>query len=271
MKLQYIAAACLTGVMLFSAGCGGAPASESASSGKPLLRAATHANWNPFEFLDKGTVTGFDVDLIRAMADKAGYTVEITDTGWEAIFEQIRQGQTDLAISGITITPARKESYAFSAPYFMSRQAILTADPSITSAKDLRSGKTIAVQNGSTGQEVMEKLLGPNAPALKKTPMSIQMLLGSQADAIVGDATSVRSIAQQYPDRHFSIIYDDAAFAPEWFGILYPKNGDPAVREKMDRALQELIADGTYQKLYEKWFHTAPDDVMMKKLKQGVQ
>lgn len=244
------------------AGCGDTAPARSAD-GKPVLHAATHANWNPFEYLDKGQIVGFDIDLIKAMGEKAGYTVEITDTGWEAIFEQIRQGQSDLAISGITITPERQNGYAFSRPYFISRQAILTADDSVKSAADLTHGKTIAVQNGSTGQEAMEKLLGKNAPSLKKTPMSIQMLVGGQADAIVGDATSAAAISKQYADHHFRIIYDDTAFTPERFGILYPKSGDPAIREKLDAALSALIADGTYAKIYQKWFHQAPDAAAM--------
>lgn len=248
----------------WSAGCGSEPAKGNGDA--PVLHAATHANWNPFEYLDKGEITGFDIDLIRAMAEKAGYQLEITDTGWEAIFEQIRQGQTDLAISGITVTPDREKGYAFSRPYFVSRQAILTADPSVTSAQDLTDGKIIAVQNGSTGQEAMEKLLGKNAPALKKTPMSIQMLVGGQADAIVGDATSVASIARQYPDQHFRIVYDDKAFTPEVFGIMYPKNGDPSIREKLDKALAALIEDGTYAKIYSKWFHEEPDASVLQKL-----
>lgn len=271
MKYKTILLAGLVGLSVLSAGCGGAPEKDTASSGAPVLHAVTHANWNPFEFLDKGQITGFDIDLLRAMAEKAGYQADIADTGWEAIFEQIRQGQADLAISGITITKERKESYAFSMPYFMSRQAILTADPSIQSAQDLLSGKTIAVQNGSTGQEVMEKLLGKNAAALKKTPMSIQMLVGNQVDAIVGDATSCEAIARQYADHHFRIIYDDAAFTPELFGILYPAKGDPAIREKMDKALKDLIADGTYQKIYEKWFHAAPPQGFMDTLQKGAE
>lgn len=267
MNWKHILCVCALAAIGFGlAGCGDEAPAKSAD-GKPILHAATHANWNPFEYLDKGQIVGFDIDLIKAMGEKAGYEVEVTDTGWEAIFEQIRQGQTDLAISGITITPERKDSYAFSHPYFVSRQAILTADESVQSAEDLKSGKTIAVQNGSTGQEAMEKLLGKNAPALKKTPMSIQMLVGGQADAIVGDATSVDAISKQYADHHFRIVYDDNAFTPELFGIIYPKNGDPTIREKMDTALSALIDDGTYAKIYQKWFHEDPDAAVMAKLK----
>ena len=95
--------------------------------------------------------------------------------------------------------------------------------------------EAIAVQNGSTGQEALEKLLGKNAPVIKKTPMSIQMLIGGQADAIVGDETSLKSIQAQYPDQHLVIVYDDQAFKPEYFGILYAKD-NTALKEKLDKA-----------------------------------
>lgn len=127
-------------------------------------------------------------------------------------------------------------------------------------------GKEIAVQNGSTGQEALEKLLGKNHPSIKKTPMSIQMLIGGQVDALVGDETSVKSIQAQYPEAHLSIVYDDEAFTPEFFGILYPKDTGAELKSKIDKALKDMIADGTYGKIYEKWFKTKVDEETLGKL-----
>ncbi|WP_296961525.1 transporter substrate-binding domain-containing protein [uncultured Dialister sp.] len=270
MKRWMAAAAVLLAAgCLLAGGCGkDEPAAASASEGH--VRIVTHANWNPFEYLKDGKITGFDIDLVTEAAKRAGLTPDITDAGWEAIFEQIRTGQADAAISGITITDDRKATYLFSKPYFVSRQAILIReDESISSAKDLMDGKTVAVQNGSTGQEALEKLMGKNNPAIRKTPMSIQMLIGGQVDALVGDETSVKSIQAQYPDQHLKIVYDDEAFTPEYFGILYPKDKGQALSRKMDKALSDMVSDGTYGKLYEKWFHTKPDEKMLASLKQG--
>ena len=270
MKRWMAAAAVLLAAgCLLAGGCGkDEPAAASASEGH--VRIVTHANWNPFEYLKDGKITGFDIDLVTEAAKRAGLTPDITDAGWEAIFEQIRTGQADAAISGITITDDRKATYLFSKPYFVSRQAILIReDESISRAKDLMDGKTVAVQNGSTGQEALEKLMGKNNPAIRKTPMSIQMLIGGQVDALVGDETSVKSIQAQYPDQHLKIVYDDEAFTPEYFGILYPKDKGQALSQKMDKALSDMVSDGTYGKLYEKWFHTKPDEKMLASLKQG--
>lgn len=261
----------LVGAVLVAAGClllSGCGKEEPKSAGTSI-HVVTHANWNPFEYMQNGEIVGFDIDLTREAAKRAGLTMDLTDAGWEALFEQIRSHQADMAVSGITITPERQASYLFSKPYFMSRQAILVKEGSdIHSAKDLLEGKEVAVQNGSTGQEALEKLMGKNHPAIKKTPMSIQMLIGGQVDALVGDETSVKAIMAQYPEQHLSIVYDDEAFTPEFFGMLYPKDQGVDLQKKMDIALDAMIQDGTYGKIYEKWFKTAPSEEVLERLKK---
>lgn len=269
MKLWIAAAAALLAAGCLLAGGCGKEAPEAGASSEGHVHIVTHANWNPFEYLKDGKITGFDIDLIEEASKRAGLTPDITDAGWEAIFEQIRTGQADAAVSGITITDDRKKTYLFSKPYFVSRQAILVReDIDISCAKDLMDGKTVAVQNGSTGQEALEKLMGKNNPAIRKTPMSIQMLIGGQVDALVGDETSVKAIKAQYPDQHLKILYDDAAFTPEYFGILYPKDKGQALQQKLDKALSDMVSDGTYSRIYEKWFHSSPDEKMLASLKQ---
>lgn len=93
-------------------GCG-KEAPEAGSSSEGHVHIVTHANWNPFEYLKDGKITGFDIDLIEEASKRAGLTPDITDAGWEAIFEQIRTGQADAAVSGITITDDRKKTYLF--------------------------------------------------------------------------------------------------------------------------------------------------------------
>ncbi|MGN0953611.1 basic amino acid ABC transporter substrate-binding protein [Dialister sp.] len=259
-------AALLAAGCLLLTGCG-KEEPKAASLADGHIHVVTHANWNPFEYLKDGQITGFDIDLIQEASKRAGLTPDISDAGWEAIFEQIRTGQADAAISGVTITDDRKATYLFSKPYFVSRQAILIReDETISSARDLMDGKTIAVQNGSTGQEALEKLMGKNNPAIRKTPMSVQMLIGGQVDALVGDETSVKAIQAQYPDQHLKIVYDDTAFTPEYFGILYPKDRGEELQKKLDKALSSMISDGTYAKLYQKWFHTEVDKTMLESL-----
>ncbi len=266
-SIKKLLGALLIGVCLFSfTGCSH---SEQSTNEKHSLNVLTYAGWNPFEYVDKGQVTGFDVDLIQALSERAGYKITLSDISWEALFEKIRQGQSDLAISGITITPEREKSYDFSVPYFISSQAIITKDPSILSAQDLISGKIVGVQNGSIATADMEKLLGKESPNLKKFPaaMKTQMLLSGQIDAFVGDITALQMMKKTYPEENFRIIYDNEFFSKEYFGILYPKNGDPKIRGAIDKALREMIEDGSYAEIYQKWFGEKPSEELLNQLK----
>ena len=84
--------------------------------------------------------------------------------------------------------------------------------------------RAVAVQNGSTGQVCIEKIMGKNNPHIKKTALSLQMILNNQVDALVCDDTQAKQLIQQYPNQDLKIIYDDNAFPVEYFCIMYPKN-----------------------------------------------
>lgn len=259
----------LISVTAFAAGCGGGQSSDSAassSSGKELA-AITHANWKPFEFIDKGQVVGFDIDLMNAVAEEAGYKANISDVGWESIFQQIKSKSADVAISGITATDERRQSYEFSLPYFVSKTALLVPqDSDITSVANIKDkDKVVSVQNGSTAQIALEKVLGVNSPNIKKTTLSDQMLLNGQVDAMAGDDTSINEIIQQHPDKKLKVVYDDAVFTPEYFSMMYPKDGDAKVKADLDAALKKVIDSGKYAEIYKKWFKHDPNMDDLKK------
>lgn len=237
-------------------GCGSTEA-----SGQKKITAVTNAVWNPFEYLDKGQVVGFDIDLFNAVAKEAGYESEIQNVGWEAVFQLVKDKSADAAISGITITDERKQTYGFSIPYFVSKEVLLVpANSSITSVADLK-GKTVAVQNASTAQKQIEKVLGVNNESIKKTTKSMrdQMLLTGQVEAIAGDEVALTELMKEHGEQQFKIVYDDKAFVPEYFGIMYAQNGDKDMQDKLNQALKKVVASGQYAEIYKKWFHKDPD------------
>ncbi|AJA47286.1 histidine-binding protein [Clostridium pasteurianum DSM 525 = ATCC 6013] len=246
-------------IILLLSSCGKSSASESNTSEKKKLTILTYANWNPFEYLDKGQLVGFDIDLIKALADEAGYKYDIKNSGWDAMFNQIKGNKADLGISGVTITDARKQTYDFSVPYFISRQSIVVKNTStVKSGADLKD-KTIAVQNGSTGQEAVEKLIGKDNPNIKKlkSGLSYMELMHGDADAVVGDDTSNKEFLKNNSNQDLKIIQDKDSFAPEYFGIIYPKGSK--IKADFDKALDKLYSNGTYTKIYQKWFKVDPD------------
>jgi len=152
--------------MLALAGCGTSQSEGTSGGGKEMktLKVATDAAYAPFESLENGKIVGFDVDLVNAAAKEAGYKANVVNVGWDPLFVEIKEKKSDLAVSAITITDDRKQTYDFSVPYYLSTNEILVPENStISSGADLK-GKTVAVQNATTGQEVAESILGKNSP-----------------------------------------------------------------------------------------------------------
>jgi polar amino acid transport system substrate-binding protein len=145
------------------AACGKSTETSSSSGNggeaKKKIIVGTDAAFAPFEYMEKGKIVGFDVDLLDAVMKEAGLDYELKNVGWDPLFASLQSKEIDMGISGITITDERKQSYDFSAPYFEATQVILVKQGSpVKNALDLK-GKTIGVQNATTGQEAAEKLL----------------------------------------------------------------------------------------------------------------
>lgn len=227
---------------------------------KKTLKVVTDANYAPFEYMDKGEIVGFDVDFIKAVAKEAGVEVKIENIGWDPLFVEIKGKSADVGMSAITINDDRKQTYDFSSPYFLSTNKILVKEGSpIKTAADLK-GKKIAVQNGTTGQEAVEDLLGANNESIKKfknTILAIMELNSGGADAVVADNTVVEEYAKNNPKEKLIVIEDATSFKSEYYGLMFPKGS--VVKADFDKAIKTVFENGTYAKIYEEWFGTAPD------------
>ncbi|GGH78327.1 polar amino acid transport system substrate-binding protein [Pullulanibacillus pueri] len=235
-------------------------ADNGGKASKKTLRVVTNAAYAPFESMDKGKIVGFDVDLIKAVAKEAGYNVKIENLGWDPMFAEIQGKNADLSVSAITINDDRKQTFDFSNPYFLSTNEILIPkDSNIASADDLK-GKIVAVQNGTTGQDAVSAILGKNNKNLKKfedNNLAIMELNKGGADAVVADNTVVEEYAKNNPDKNLKYIEDNKNFAPEYYGIMFPKGSK--LKAEFNKALNTLLDNGTYAKIYKDYFGTEPD------------
>ncbi|HYK71537.1 MAG TPA: basic amino acid ABC transporter substrate-binding protein [Pseudoneobacillus sp.] len=256
----------LTAFTLILSACGTSKVSTdegkngSGDDNKKTLRVVTDAAYAPFEYMDKDKIVGFDADFIKAVVKEAGYKMELVHVGWDPIFVEIEGKLADVAISSITINDERKQSYDFSLPYFLSTNKILVPKGSdIKSAEDLK-GKTVAVQNGTTGQEVVEELLGKNNKDIKKfenNNLAILELTSGGADAVVADNGVVESYAANNPDQKLEVLTDSGTFSAEFYGLMFPKGS--ALKADFDKAIKKVFEDGTYTDIYKKWFGQEPD------------
>jgi polar amino acid transport system substrate-binding protein len=227
-------------------------ATGSADASARVYSVGTDAAYAPFESQnEKGEIVGFDVDVVRAVAAKAGIEVKFVNTPWEGIFNALKQGDRDLLASSITITDERKLSMDFSEPYFDAHQLIaVKADSKVARFDDLKSLK-IGVQTGTTGDETVSKLQGKNSADIKRfesTPLALKELEAGGIDAVVADNGVVVNYVKNNAGSKFKTV-DDSSFVPEHYGIAVRK-GDADLLGKLNRGLAAIRADGTYDRIY---------------------
>jgi len=258
------AAALLAGLALL--GCSKQDPAPTTSASQPAAAAArvyvvgTDAAYAPFESQnEKGEIVGFDIDIVRAVAKKAGIEVKFVNTPWEGIFNALAQGDRDLLVSSITITDARRQTMDFSAPYFDAQQLIaVKANSKVARFDDLKTLK-VGVQTGTTGEEAISKLQGKNSPNIKRfesTPLALKELEAGGVDAVVADNGVVIHYVANNTGTQFKTV-NDPAFVPEQYGIAV-KKGNADLLAKLNKGLADIRADGSYNTIYTKHFGAAP-------------
>jgi polar amino acid transport system substrate-binding protein len=236
-----------------------APASAAAAPAKVYV-VGTDAAYAPFESQnEKGEIVGFDIDVVKAAAAKAGIEVKFVNTPWEGIFNALGQGDRDMVVSAVTITEERKQTMDFSAPYFDAVQLIaVKADSKIAKFDDLKKLK-VGVQTGTTGDEAVTKLLGKTSTSIKRfesTPLALKELESGGVDAVVADNGVVINYVANNAGSKFKTVADKS-FAPEQYGVAI-KKGNTELLAKVNEGLAGIRADGTYDKIFAQYFGAPP-------------
>ena len=218
------------------------------------LVVGSSATYRPFAYESPTKeIVGYDVDIIKAVAQKAGLKIKIVNTPWTGIFAALNNGDVDLVISGVTINDKRKQSYDFTAPYFEARQLIAVPQSSnVKSLQDL-AGKKVGVVTGSTGDDISSRAFGKTNPDIRRfesTPVVISELANSGLDAAIGDNGVIAFRVQEHKTLK---TVSDPSFPKEYFGIVV-KQGNKALQDKLNAGLAAIKADGSYATIYKKWF-----------------
>ena len=241
---------------------GSAPAASAPAAPAParVYVVGTDAAYAPFESQnEKGDIIGFDIDVVKAIAAKAGIEVKFVNTPWEGIFNALNQGDRDLLVSAVTITAERKQTMDFSSPYFDAQQLIAVKnDAKVTKFDDLKKLK-VGVQTGTTGDEAVTKLQGKTSANIKRfesTPLALKELEAGGVDAVVADNGVVTHYVKNNTDSKFKTIAD-TSFTPEQYGLPV-KKGNTELLAKLNKGLADIKADGSYDKIYTQYFGAAP-------------
>lgn len=219
----------------------------------------THLPYEPFQFEKGGKIVGFDVDIIDLVAKKLGVTQSIVDTPFEGIQsgEDLNARKCDIAAAAMTITPERQEKIAFSAPYFDANQALLVEkDSGISSLEDL-TGKTLGVQSGTTGKMYAEKN-APKGVELKDyedLALELSSVKSGQIPAAVNDIPVLLDYVKKNPDLEVAAQFETG----EQYGFGMKKGTSTELEKAVNEVIKAAKADGTYDKIYEKWFGAKPE------------
>jgi ABC-type amino acid transport substrate-binding protein len=253
LALAAIAAAGCGGGSDTTGTSGGGGSAEEAGGGEPLS-VGSDIPYPPFEQGKAGNYTGFDIELMEAIGEKIGRTPEFQDTSFETIFRDVAQGKFDAVISAATITDEREKAVDFSNPYYLSEQAVLVKEGSdIKSLEDLE-GKTVGVQQGTTGLELAkEELGGAEVRPFPEGPDAVNALKAGTVEGVVIDAP----VAQNAVEKSGGVEIAEKVPTEETYGIAVAQ-GETELLDEINKGLKEVEDDGTYKKIYEKWFKLEP-------------
>lgn len=217
---------------------------------QPVLKVGTDAAYAPFEYIDKnGKYAGFDMELIQMVADELKMKLELQNIGWDGIIPGLMNGNYDCLISAMTITAERQKQIDFTIPYFTIKQAIVVKvnNTTVKGPSDL-IGKTIAVQNGTTGDLYASKINKVKMKRFDNNPLALQELSNNNADAAVMDDLVAYDSIKTISGLKVIEIKDAE---PENYGIGV-KKGNPLLA-KINNAITALKKNGKLDKLIAKY------------------
>jgi polar amino acid transport system substrate-binding protein len=245
-----------------AAGCGGGGSSTTTGGGGGELGLLTDGTltvgsdipYPPYEQGNPPDYTGFDIDVIDAIAKKLDLTPKIVDTAFPTIFADEQAGKFDLVASASTITKAREKKVTFSDPYFDADQSLMVQKGGdIATTDDITSDSTVGVQEGTTGQDYAETKTDATVQAYPEIGNAFNALQAGQVDAVINDFAVSAFALRKYPqlDVVQSIPTGEA------YGFAMQKQ-NTALQDAVNGALKDIVADGTYQTIFQKWFEKPP-------------
>lgn len=235
--------------LLGVAGCSSGSGASDLDDG--VLVVGTEGTYSPFSYQgDDGQLTGYDVDVVRAVGERLGVRVDFVQTPFDSIFAGLQSGRFDLIANQVTINDERRERYDLSRPYTVSEGEILarTGDTSITSLADL-AGRTTAQSSTSNWAEVAADA-GARVEAVEGFVQAVQLVKDGRVDATVNDSLAVAEYFAQTGDTGVTVAAQTGDTSLQAFAA----RKDSGLMDRVNEALQGLYDDGTLTRISEQYF-----------------
>ena len=256
----------LAAIVLVLAGCstgtdtaeasGGASAADATPSDLVeggTLTVGTEGTYRPFTFHENGSgdLTGYDVEVVTAVAEELGVEVRFEETQWDAIFAGLEAGRFDVVANQVSITPEREESYAFSSPYTVSTGVVVVPadDSSIRSFEDLE-GRTTA-QSLTSNWHTLAEESGARIEAVEGWAQSVALVEQGRVDATINDKLTFLDYATTNDASGLKVAAETDEESLSAFAF---RKDDGALAAAFDEALAALAEDGTLAEISVKYF-----------------
>ena len=213
------------------------------------LTMATNAEFPPYEYVEGDKIVGIDAEIAALIADKLGMELEIVDVTFDSIIPGVQSGKYDMGMAGMTVNEERLEKVAFSTSYATGIQAVIVKDGSDIKSIDDLAGKKIGVQTSTTGDIYATGDYGEDAiTRYDNGAVAVQALLADKVDCVIIDNEPAKS----YVAANEGLKVLDTEYTVEDYAICFAKE-DTELKDKVDGALKELIADGSVKAVIEKY------------------
>ncbi len=208
----------------------------------------------PMQFVDdKGTIVGFEIDLLREMGRQAGFIPVFKQVAWQGIFQGLDNNTYDAICASVSITDKRKETMNFTIPYYKVAQAVLTtANAEIKSVSDLW-GKKIGVKKETTSQQTIQNFQGVNPVQFNNVPEAIDALHAGRIDAVICDGPVAGYYALTDKKKGLEIALVLEQEKAELYGIAIKKD-NKVLKDKLNKAIAIIQKENKDISLQRKWF-----------------
>ena len=235
-------------------------AGQKATPKKKKYKISSDSSFAPFVFQnDQSKYTGIDMELIKAIAKDQGFTLEISNPGFDAAVSDVQNGNADGMIAGMTVTDARKATFDFSDPYYTTNSILAVQESSnISSYEDLK-GKTVGVKNGTASQTFLEENKSKYGYKIKTFSDGASMydsLNSGSVAAIMDDEPVIKYAIKQ--GRKFKTPIEGTPSGQIAFAV--QKDSNPELIEMFNNGLANLKESGEYQKILDKYLSSDSDE-----------
>ncbi len=243
-------------LFIFVSALTGCSEEKQSPASRQTLKVATDTTLIPMSFRgENNQLMGFEPDLMQAIAERAGFDIELITVAWPGLFGGLITGKFDMVISSVTILEERKKRMAFSIPYLKSGLALVVRRDSegIDSIDDIKAKNLLAAATrGTTAYFFLEK-----DPAVRKKGYdayghAVADLIKGEVDAVLGESTGTLYYKNHRQDFFEQIKMVGEILTDEHYGIVLRKE-DTDLLKKVNAALEALLKDGTVAKLHDKW------------------